>query len=607
VTIIDQQNRTPAADSFRTELTRGEDRIDRTTWAGGIAPEHAIAPRLRVGRDKWFNVLWLLPIGFVLLIALIAVAQALRTVPGVQHFIARYPGEVLPAHAAADAGIPSWVGWQHFVNLFFMAFILRSGWQILCDHPRLYWTRHSQPGVEWMRIAPPSPDDPLWTAKQDSVNLPRQVGLPGLRHSIGLARWWHLSVDLLWLVNGIVFYVMIFATPQWRRLVPTSWAVFPNALSTLIQYLSLDLPANHGWVAYNSLQLIAYFITVFVAAPLALITGLGMSPALSTRFRRFSKVFSIQLARSVHFLVMVWFVVFIVMHVTMVFATGAARNLNAMFAARDGSGALGFVIFAVAMAVVVAAWIAASPFTLRHPRVVQRVGNALVGPFQRRFEKVHVTPGQYTEADISPYFWHNGHYPDSDEYRALQAGGFADYRLRINGLVARPVELSLTELRALPYRADHPALLHPGLVGGGQVGRRLDAHDRRPGATRAEREVGGVLLHRRRTGRRHLLRCPPDRADALGADHAGLRHERRAALLRAWRPAAAAQRAAAGLQARQVAQGHRVRRTLQRGRRRFRRLQRGPRVLRLQPIHLAAARAPNRVVALSVRWLGSTL
>ena len=56
------------------------------------------------------------------------------------------------------------------------------------------------------------PADPLWTAKQDSISLPGQVGLPGLRHSIGLARWWHLGVDALWLLNGVVFYVLLFAT-----------------------------------------------------------------------------------------------------------------------------------------------------------------------------------------------------------------------------------------------------------------------------------------------------------------------------------------------------------------------------------------------------------
>ena len=80
-------------------------------------------------------------------------------------------------------------------------------------------------------------------------------------------------------------------------------------------------PIENGWVAYNALQLIAYFITVFVAAPLALLTGLGMSPALSTRFKRVSRLLSIQTARSLHFLVFVWFLVFIAGHVFFVFTS----------------------------------------------------------------------------------------------------------------------------------------------------------------------------------------------------------------------------------------------------------------------------------------------
>lgn len=108
---------------------------------------------------------------------------------------------------------------------------------------------------------------------------------------------------------------------------PTSWSVFPNARRSL-QYLSLNWPTDNGWAAYNGLQLIAYFITVFVAAPLALLTGLGMSPALSTRFKGISRYFSIQVDRSLHFLVLPWFLVFIVLHVALVFTTGLLVNLN---------------------------------------------------------------------------------------------------------------------------------------------------------------------------------------------------------------------------------------------------------------------------------------
>jgi methionine sulfoxide reductase catalytic subunit len=425
--------------------------IDPATWAGSVPAVNGIAPRVRVGRGKWFNLLWLLPLGFVGLIVAVAVAKGLRDDPAVQRFIAQYPGTIEPSQSAATTGFPAWLRWQHFLNLFLMIFIIRSGLQILSDHPRLYWTRHSTPGRDWFRIQKPVPSDPLWTAKQDSISLPGQVGLPGLRHSIGLARWWHLGVDAVWLLNGVIFYVLLFATGQWQRVVPTSWDVFPHALSVLVQYLSLDWPMENGWVAYNALQLIAYFVTVFVAAPLALITGLGMSPALSTRFRRVSKIFSIQTARSLHFLVFVWFVIFIVLHVSLAFTTGLLVNLNHVYAGRTGDSWTGFWLFAASMVVVVIGWVAATPFTIRHPRVVQRVGQAIVGPLQHLFEHIDPKPGQYSESDISPYFWHNGQYPQSDEYKALFDGHFADYRLQISGLVDNPIDLDLAQLRALPH------------------------------------------------------------------------------------------------------------------------------------------------------------
>jgi methionine sulfoxide reductase catalytic subunit len=436
--------------NLRSQLTTGEDIVDAATWAGAIPQANGIAPRVRVGHDRWFNLLWLLPIGFGLLLVAVATAQGLRGLPQVQRFIQQYPGTIEPAGARQQAGFPLWDSAQHLLTGFLMIFIIRSGVQILTDHPRLYWTRHSTPGRDWFRIQNPVPAGPLWTAKQDSISLPGQIGLPGIRHSIGLARWWHLGMDTLFVLNGIVFYILLFATGRWQRLVPTSWDVFPNAASVLIQYLSLHWPAENGWVAYNSLQLMAYFVTVFVAGPLALITGLGMSPALSTRFKAVSRRLSIQAARSMHFLAMVWFVLFIGIHVTLVFTTGLLRNLNHMYAGRNDDSWVGFWIFALSMAVFITAWVMATPFTLRHPRVVQRVGFALIGPAQRLFEHVDATPGEYTEKDISPYFWHNGHYPDSDEYKAMLESKFATYRLRIGGLVDNPVDLELAALRALP-------------------------------------------------------------------------------------------------------------------------------------------------------------
>ncbi len=437
--------------SFRDELSRKDHDVVDASWAGAVPRSYGVAPRVRVGRDKWFNLLWLLPIGFVLLIVAVAVAKGLREVPAVAGFVATYPGTVVPADAVATAGSPAWVGWQHFLNMLLLIPIIRSGLTIIGDHPRFYWTRHSTPGKDWFRVQKRVPADPLWTAKQDSITLPDGVGLPGRRHSIGLARWWHLGVNTLWLVNGLIFYVLVFVTGHWTRLVPTSWDVFPNALSATVQYLSLDWPTGDDWLAYNSLQLLAYFVTVFVAAPLAFITGLGMSPALSTKFRRISSVFSIQVARSLHFLVLVWFLVFIVVHVTLVVTTEALRNFNMMYANRNDDSWHGFWIFAASLVVLTVVWVAATPVTYRHPRMVQRVGYALIGPVQRLFEHLDAKPGQYTEKDISPYLWHNGKYPATPEYAELLKHDFAGYRLRISGLVEHPMELDLEQLRALPY------------------------------------------------------------------------------------------------------------------------------------------------------------
>jgi DMSO/TMAO reductase YedYZ molybdopterin-dependent catalytic subunit len=60
---------------------------------------------------------------------------------------------------------------------------------------------------------------------------------------------------------------------------------------------------------------------------------------------------------------------------------------------------------------------------------------------------------EFSEADISPVFKANGSInPQTPEYLAMVANNFADYRLRIGGLVKSPVELSLAQLRALPSR-----------------------------------------------------------------------------------------------------------------------------------------------------------
>lgn len=432
--------------------------INLADWSGGIPQEQARIPDIRVGR-KWISTLWLLPIGVAGLLVAVAIAQQLRHYGWMHNFIDTYPGTSRTYAPAVTGGFPAWTRWQHLFNIVFMMFLIRAGIQILADHPRLYLNSGCRPGSEWFRMRDPVPEDRMdqsdaarvWTAKDDSVSLPKWLGIPGFRHSIGLARWWHFSFDLLWLINGLAFYVLIFSTGEWRRIVPRSWTVFPNALSTGIQYASLDFPANEGFTNYNGLQIIAYFSTIFVFAPLAFVTGLLQAPAVAARFGFGRGVFNRQVARTVHFAVLLWMLFFIAIHTVMVFMTGLVGNLNHIVFGTNTQSYWALAIYLVAMVVLIALWLIASPITIRFPGAVQVVGRWTVGWVKALMEWAE-PKATYSEKDISPYFWPNGRVPSSERYYQLQAANWKGWSLRIEGLVENSVTLSYDDLLAMPKR-----------------------------------------------------------------------------------------------------------------------------------------------------------
>ncbi len=59
--------------------------------------------------------------------------------------------------------------------------------------------------------------------------------------------------------------------------------------------------------------------------------------------------------------------------------TGVRVNLNMMWAGVNDRSWSGFAVFVPAMALVAVTWWLASPMTLRHARLVQRIGQAMVG------------------------------------------------------------------------------------------------------------------------------------------------------------------------------------------------------------------------------------
>ncbi|GEP26296.1 hypothetical protein E3O11_08575 [Cryobacterium levicorallinum] len=287
--------------------------------------------------SRWLRLVWIVPAILVALALVALAAHGLRTLPSIESFLRSYPG-VSTHPAATPIGVPAWLAWQHGLNAFFILFVIRTGWQVrTTKRPSIFWTR-TNTGVVRTRNPP-------------------------IRITLDL--WQHMVFDTLWVINGILFYVLLFATGQWLKIVPTSWDVFPNAVSAGLQYASLNWPTDNGWAYYNALQLLSYFTVVFVAAPIALVTGLRISPGLSARFRPLDRVFPLPVARKLHFAALIFFVAFIVVHVLLVLTTGARANLNHMYAARSATGWLGVWIFVGSILLTVAVWVGARPVVVR--------------------------------------------------------------------------------------------------------------------------------------------------------------------------------------------------------------------------------------------------
>lgn len=249
--------------------------------------------------------------------AIVLGTQWLLSTGPVTDFVDRYPGQY--PQPEAPEGYPWWLNWAHFFNAFLMALIIKTGIQIRNEiRPTAYWT-------------------PKWNKKR----------------KISLTIWLHQTLDLLWVANGLAFILLLFSTGYWSRVVPTSWEVFPNALSAGLQYASLDWPTHHDWAHYNSLQELAYFTTIFIAAPLAIATGVRMSGLWPAENQSLNKIFPAGLARAVHFPVMIYFAVFILVHVLLVFATGALRNLNQIYTGQDTVNWTGFWLFTASLVIIV--------------------------------------------------------------------------------------------------------------------------------------------------------------------------------------------------------------------------------------------------------------
>lgn len=355
-------------------------------------------------------------------------------------------------HVIAALGFPVWLRAAHWINVFFIGFLVRSGIQVLMAYPRLYLNDNCTPGTEWLTVAATRiPRGHPWTTLEQEVPVSPWIAQPGGKH-LGLGRHWHFVAATFWLLNGVVYVALLFATGEWRRLIPTSWSIFPAAWRTFLTYASFHSPPASAFHPYDPLQQFTYAAVVFLLGPFLIVTAAAQSPAVEAQLPWYPRLFGgRQVARSLHFLGLLAVIAFTALHTALVLITGAGRNLGDIILGQHSHDTgLAIILVVALIAVILAIYALTTLLSRRAPRFTQNALGALVAPWLAPLSRRTVSRQELPASAISPELLVNGEPPTSAEYLALLWRDFAGYTLRVGGLVEQPLDCSLAEIAALP-------------------------------------------------------------------------------------------------------------------------------------------------------------
>ncbi|MGI8553935.1 MAG: molybdopterin-dependent oxidoreductase [Dehalococcoidia bacterium] len=356
------------------------------------------------------------------------------------------------SYAVVQLGFPAWLRATHILNVLFLTLLMRSGIEILSSHPRFYWNDACRPGSEWLKFTRKSrtPGE-VWTGRDEEVPFSSWIALPGHRN-LGLGRHWHFFSVAAWILTGLVYVILLFTVDEWRRLIPTTAAVFPHAWEDLRTYLTFHLPLAGN--PYNALQQLTYAAVIFLLSPFSVATGAAMSPAIAARFPRYTRVFGgRQAARSLHFLSLLAFIAFTIVHTAMVVAHGLPEEWGKIvLGVSEGHRTHAIIIGITGILIIILIHTIATLGSRRWPRRVQHLLE-VVDPLRRLFFHHLASRQHYERRDISAYFWINGLPPKDPVYDALAEDHFAKWRLEVGGLVEQSLQLSLADLEQMPRQS----------------------------------------------------------------------------------------------------------------------------------------------------------
>ncbi len=228
---------------------------------------------------------------------------------------------MVPSRHSALVRVTHWI-----TALCFLA-LLVSGVEIVISHPRFYW------GEVGNDLTP--------TLFKLHIPASRNLVPTGYKYVMPDANGWsrYLHFQAAWVVvlTGLLYLVFGWLTGHFRKsLLPDerdrSWRAFSTAIA---RHLRFERPSEAEAYSYNLLQRLAYLFVIFVLFPFVIWTGLAMSPAFVSAFPATVNVLGgQQSARTLHFFVSLALVLFLLVHVGMVWFAGFKSRMQAMITGR---------------------------------------------------------------------------------------------------------------------------------------------------------------------------------------------------------------------------------------------------------------------------------
>ena len=208
----------------------------------------------------------------------------------------------------------------HWLNTISFIALFVSGWAIIVSHPRFYWGETGGLGTPSI------------------LDLPLKFRLGG---PSGWGRYMHFQAAWLCVLTGLLYalsglFSLHFRKNLWPAKGQLSWRSLSNEIRNHLRFKKPPPEESHS---YNVLQRLSYLVVIFFFFPLMIWTGMAMSPAVVSVFPFFvTSLGGHQTARTIHFFASNLLVLFLLVHVMMVFLAGFTQRMRAMISGRVSGG-----------------------------------------------------------------------------------------------------------------------------------------------------------------------------------------------------------------------------------------------------------------------------